>query len=122
VRIQFVLLRLSVFATYLGLLVGCASGGIRDPAGNATVDVETTIISGNARLTCGVPCSGSWGADRAYARRLYDQGLWRDLALAVAAVGFEVDQTYYYLGRAMEELGYPDAARTYFKLAEVTHL
>jgi hypothetical protein len=98
-------------------LFGCASGGIQSPSGEPISDVLTKLESGEVRLSCGVACSGAWGRSaRRRAKALYDNGLWKDLAIEVARVGFKADQTYYYLGRAAEELGYTNAARTYYKL------
>lgn len=96
---------------------GCASGGLGVPETALRRNVMDTMQSGEARLACGLSCSGTWGAARAKAKFLYENNLWEDLALQVASVGFEIDQTYFYLGRAAEELNYISAAQTYYKLA-----
>lgn len=98
-------------------IYGCASSGLSVPEGVPPQNIMETIQSGDARLTCGVSCSGTWGATRKKAKSLYENNLWKDLALEVAKVGFEIDQTYFYLGRAVEELDYFSAAQTYYKLA-----
>lgn len=43
-----------------------------------------------------------------------------DLAREVASIGYENDQQYFYLGAAASGLGYRNAARTYFSLANST--
>jgi hypothetical protein len=111
-------LRRTVFAVVAASsLYGCASSGIQTPTGEQVTYVLEVFERGEARLTCGVACSGAWGSARREEKMLYDQGLWNDLAIKVAKVGFKADQTYFYLGRAAEGLGYANAARTYYKLA-----
>lgn len=108
--------RLAFVAVATSLLYGCASSGIQTPAGEQVTNVIAAFERGEARLTCEVSCSGAWGATRKEAKMLHDQGLWSDLAIEVAKVGFKADQTYFYLGRAAEGLGHTEAARTYYKL------
>ena len=98
-------------------LGACASGGSRTLSGLEVADVLTTFKSGELRLECDTACSGAWGAARRKAKSLYDNHLWTDLVHEVARVGHRVDQTYFYLGRSAEGLGYNEAASTYFSLA-----
>ncbi|MCB1930732.1 MAG: hypothetical protein KDH17_22235 [Rhodocyclaceae bacterium] len=98
-------------------LGACASGGSRTVSGSDVVDVITTFKSGELRLECDTACSGAWGAARRRAKSLYDAALWTDLVHEVAKVGFRIDQTYFYLGRSAEGLGYNEAASTYYSLA-----
>jgi len=98
-------------------LGACASGGSRTLSGLVVADVLTTFKSGELRLECDTACSGAWGAARRKAKSLYDNQLWTDLVHEVAKVGHRVDQTYFYLGRSAEGLGYNEAASTYFGLA-----
>lgn len=98
------------------IIYGCASSGIQTPSGEQATNVIAAFERGEARLNCGVSCSGAWGSTRRQAKALYKQGLWKDLAIEVARVGFKADQTYFYLGRAAEELGLTEAALTYYKL------
>jgi hypothetical protein len=99
------------------LLQGCATSGALTPTGAPLQDVSTALASGQVRLTCGVSCSGSWGATRRKAKALHDNQLWTDLAIEVGRVGFESDLTYFYLARAAEGLGHTDAAVTYYRLS-----
>jgi hypothetical protein len=101
-----------------GLLVACASGGI---AVNAP-DFQNKFASGNIRLTCKLECSGTVGFARQKMKNLYNNKLWMDLAKEVSSIGFENDQQYFYLGAAAAGLGYRNAARTYFSLANATTL
>ncbi len=100
------------------LLASCASGGI---AVNAP-DFQNQFASGNVRLTCKLECSGSVGFARQKMRNLYNNKLWMDLAKEVASIGYDNDQQYFYLGAAASGLGYRNAARTYFSLANSTTL
>jgi hypothetical protein len=45
-------------------------------------------------------------------------GRWQDLALSVMRIGYGDDLSYYYLGRAAENLGYLQAAQRYYRIAE----
>lgn len=108
--------RSAFIAICVFMIYGCASSGIQTPTGEQATNVTTAFERGEARLNCGVTCAVAWGSSRRDARELYDQGLWKDLAIQVAKVGFKSDQTYFYLGRAAEGLGLVDAALTYYKL------
>lgn len=106
-----------VFIVSCGFMTfGCSHSGIQTSSGEQATNVIAVFERGEARLNCDVSCSGAWGSARNRAKILYEQGLWRDLAIEVSRVGFKADQTYFYLGRAAEELGHADAARTYYKL------
>ena len=113
---NFKLVISTLFCT--SLLASCASSGI---AVNAP-DFQNNFASGNIRLTCQLSCSGSAGFARQKMRNLYNNKLWMDLAKEVASVGYENDQQYFYLGAAASGLGYRNAARTYFSLANSTAL
>lgn len=112
--------RLLLFSIALVLILsifGCISGGIQSSTGEPVTDLFETFLSGEARLACQYACSGKWGSMRKKWKSLYDNGLWKDLAVGVAKVGHESDLSYFYLGRAAEGLGQIDSARTYYKLA-----
>jgi hypothetical protein len=107
-----------VFAVAISSSVcGCASSGIKTTTGELAPEVLPAFESGEARLTCGAACSGTWGATRRRAKSLHEAALWKDLAIEVSKVGFDEDLTYFYLGRAAEGLRRVDAARTYYRLA-----
>jgi hypothetical protein len=109
-----------LFTTCICLLSGCATRGIQNPTGTEVIDVMPVFLNGDARLNCYTSCSGSWGASRKTAKGLYEQKLWKDLAIEVARVGHRSDQTYFYFGQAAEGLGNIDAARIYYKLGLVS--
>ena len=96
---------------------GCATDGPRDPTGLPVTNVLAALESGEIRLTCGGSCAGSYGACRKLLRARYDRQQWKDLALEVARIGYRINQSYFYLGRAAEGLGHVEAARTYYELA-----
>jgi len=48
-------------------------------------------------------------------RGLYDTRAWRQLAVDVMRIGSGSDLSWFYLGRAAEELGHPEAALTYYR-------
>jgi hypothetical protein len=51
---------------------------------------------------------------------LFNNKLWMDLAKEAAGVGYDSDQQYFYLGASAAALGYRNAARTYFTLANAS--
>jgi hypothetical protein len=113
-NISIKLLLASVSAVII--LGACATGGI---AVNAP-DFQNKFASGNIRLTCKLECAGTVGAARQKMKGLYNNRLWQDLAKEVARVGFDSDQQYFYLGASAAGLGYRNAARTYFALANAS--
>ena len=104
-------------AIAISSLYGCASGGVETPAGDKAIDTFAVFESGNARLSCEFSCSYTWGAARRHARVLYNFGSWADLAAEVLRVGYNTDQTYFYLGRSAEGLGKSEVSKIYYKLA-----
>jgi len=112
-------------AIFVGLFTGLSffacstapsSGVALDPSG-ARYELTESFKNGFARLECQTSCAGSWGAQRQELKGLHDAGLWTDLATKVLKVGFRSDQTYYYLGKAAEGLGYTTAAEIYYRLS-----
>lgn len=101
-------------------LTGCSHGGVQDETGHPVQDVYAAFTKGEVRLRCNTSCSGAWGAESRNWSALYKNALWRDLALRVSEVNFQGDLHYYYLGRAAESLGYPQAASTYYRLSRAT--
>lgn len=103
-------------------LLGCATGGIQAPSGKPVTDTMAVFQRGGARMTCELSCSYASGAASRDIHRLYEQGLWIDLVNEVARVGYKNDLSYFFLGRAAEELGYAKAAKIYYKLALATNM
>ena len=108
-------LQLLLISAVLGL-TACASGGI---ATNAP-DFQNKFASGNLRLTCGLACVGTMVSARQKEAGLFNNKLWMDLAKEAAGVGYDSDQQYFYLGASAAALGYRNAARTYFTLANAS--
>lgn len=73
--------------------------------------------NGLSRLTCGVFCAASWGANRDQLKKHLENEEWIELSARILKVGFQTDMAYYYLGRASEGMGDLPAAVTYYKLA-----
>jgi hypothetical protein len=111
-----ILLSASALVAFL-TLTGCSHGGVQDDHGRPVSDVFGAFTQGEVRLRCNTSCAGAWGAERKNWAALYRNQLWKDLAVSVSEVNFQGDVQYYYLGRAAEELGYPKAASTYYRLS-----
>lgn len=112
--------RLVVLLLSMQGLIGCSSSGVRPVNGEPVTSVFDTFQRGDARLTCQSSCAFAWGLARPDSKELYDKQLWRDLVYRVAEVGFKSDQTYFYLGRAAEELGFYSAASVYYNLGRLS--
>ncbi|WP_271410043.1 hypothetical protein [Pseudomonas sp. Q1-7] len=102
------------------ILLGCTSGGVKDDSGQDVRDVYGTFSRGEVRMRCGIGCAFSWGANRRDVEGLYQNQLWRDLAVKVSTINIELDISYFYLGRAAEGVGLNDAAVTYYRLSKAT--
>lgn len=76
------------------------------------------FAAGQVRLECATSCSMTFGAARRQLKRWHDAQIWTDLAARVVEIGYDNDLAYFYLGKAADGLGYPDAAVTYFRLAQ----
>jgi hypothetical protein len=76
------------------------------------------LQAGQPMLDCRNDCLFAWGQNRQQAAALDATGRWQDLALLVMQIGYMNDLTYYYLGRAAENLGYLQAAQRYYRIAE----
>ena len=105
--------------TSLSIIIfgGCASSGSYSSNGSKSIDQNSDFIAGKIRLQCGSSCAGSWGANRATAKRLYLLENWDLLAEKVMEIGFNVDQTYYYHARSAEGKNHTEAAIKYYELA-----
>lgn len=82
--------------------------------------ITAGLDNGRLRLTCELACSGSWRAARKVLRGLHEQGLWSELALEVVRIGHNTDLGYFYLGRAAEGRGRPQAAAVFYRFALAT--
>jgi hypothetical protein len=75
--------------------------------------------AGQAMLNCSMEeCGLGWIHDLPNAAALEATGRWEELALSVMRIGYGDDLSYYYLGRAAENLGYLQAAQRYYRMAE----
>lgn len=74
--------------------------------------ISATFYTGDLKLSYSMFGKGASGG--AALRKMYDAGQWTELVKGVIEKKFVVDTYYFYLGRAAEELGYPDAALKYY--------
>ncbi len=108
----------SLVAVFIAVLVsGCAAVGVSNPRGEDIIDIQDAFKKGDVRFQCGLSCAGRYGANRSDMKRMHDNGLWKDLFAKVTAIGFEIDQAYYYIGRVAEAEGNKEAAAEYYKQA-----
>lgn len=73
------------------------------------------FAKGEAVLGCEGACAVGFALKHGDWKKLFDQGLWRQLVQRVVAAGYHFDVTYFYLGRAAETLGHAEAARRYYQ-------
>ena len=88
--------------------------------GQKTIDPEADFLAGQIRLDCELSCSGAWGTNKQRVYEIFSAERWTLLADEVMRIGFANDLTYFYLGRAAEGLGKPEAAKNYYALGRVT--
>lgn len=73
------------------------------------------FVAGKTNLDCNNPlCAGNHGFNRNSLLESYTHQNWSDLALKVIMTNYNVDQNYYYLGRAAEGIGEMGAAKVYY--------
>jgi hypothetical protein len=84
-------------------------GGPVDPS-----IMKARFANGDAIMSCGLGCSFSYGSHRQDLRGDYDNGNWDGLADRLLTIGYDIDQSWYYLGSAAEGLGYDEAAQHYY--------
>src|SRR5471030_285718 len=77
--------------------------------------IKNEFYTGEIRLTKSFFDSSAFGRDEL--RDLYKNGKWEELVKTVLSKHAAWDTYYFYLGRAAEELGYKEAAITYYGLA-----
>ena len=98
------------------LLVGCGQ-----KVAVVTPEIEAQMLSdlraGRANLDCWFACAATWGGDLSELNVRYTTEDWTHLATLVMQIGFQEDLAYFYLGRAAEGLGAPEAAVRYYRIA-----
>lgn len=93
------------------LLAGCAG----QTASIAPEQALATLKTGQAQLSCREPCLAAWQAAQPQAAELAAGRRWGELAGLVLGIGYQDDLTLYYLGNAAEGIGFPAAARSYYR-------
>ena len=104
----------------IGVLTVAAMTGCTMKNANVPPDeLMRQFQAGQPMLDCSMEeCGLGWMQNRQKAELLEATGRWQELALFVMQIGFMDDLTYYYLGRAAQELGYLQAAQRYYRIAE----
>lgn len=101
------------------LLLAALASGCSPRTAEITPQFRTQTLSnlreGSIVLDCKASCSWSWVNERQGLRALDAAGEWQQLAVKVAQIGYQKDLAYYYLGRSAEGLGYPAAARRFYR-------
>lgn len=102
----------------LALLVGSvyAQNTQFNNSSRLTEEQIKSLETGNARLTCGLPCAFSYGWANRKLKLLHDTENWDELIYEVVNIGHEKNIAYYYLGRSYEAKGNLDAAEKYYRL------
>jgi len=100
----------------VSLCVACADVNPRSTLADAsTLEV---FARGQASLPCSdASCSFNRGLDDQHFQHLYTTSQWRELALEVLRVGVGDNATWFFLGRAADGLGFPDAAQRYYEMS-----
>lgn len=106
----------AVAASLLLATVLCGCVNQRIDTSNADVFYDR-FVNGTLRLSDGFGRVGNniWFADRMYEAAAKQD--WAELSKIVIQSDAGDDIGYYYLGRAAEGLGHPDAAREYYRLS-----
>ncbi|MDR3414309.1 MAG: retropepsin-like aspartic protease [Formivibrio sp.] len=76
--------------------------------------LQLSFKGGDADLTCGLSCASKYGSMRPSLKEDYNSQNWSDLSVRILEVGFNNNQSWFYLASAAEGLGYIDAARIYY--------
>ncbi len=108
----FFFLSLGIFT-----LIGCAAGPKNSFGVSVEKDVMGAFEKGEIRLTCGLSCAYLSGYRKSKIERQFKAGAWRNVIYEISEVGFESDLNYFLLARSAEELGFKEAAKTYYDLA-----
>lgn len=107
-----------VLAMALAILLqpGCASRNFEITAQNREAVIDD-FATGRIELTCQIPCIWADTQQRERMAELYKIGRWEALVRLVIETGWDIDRNHYFLGRAAEQLGAPEAAMAYYRRA-----
>jgi len=113
--------RYTGWALLLSAFIGCSHVPSQRSADSASAESLDEFNNGTLRLLCETTCVIRWNANSRHLKALHDSKVWLDLAKEVSRIDYPTDLSYYYLGRAAEGLGRPEAAAIYYRLA-MSHL
>ncbi len=97
------------------LLTGCGTLGVVKPEQDR--DMLAKLADGSVILDCGIACSGVYIFNQNELWQRYEMHDWHGLGIAAMRSGWRQDINYFFLGRAAEGLGYPEAADRYYRMA-----
>jgi hypothetical protein len=104
----------SISAALSATLIACTMQNANVPPAQLMSELQ----AGQPVLDCRNDCLFAWNDHRQQAAAMDATGRWQELALLVMQIGYMNDLSYYYLGRAAENLGYLQAAEKYYRIAE----
>ncbi|HVC52849.1 MAG TPA: hypothetical protein VND87_12590 [Stellaceae bacterium] len=102
-----------VLAAGVGAILAACSTPPAAPI--STGQTVALIPTGAPVLRCREACLQPWRTAQPEAADLLRRGRWRDLAALLVRVGYQDDLSLYYLARAAQGMGYPDAAAKYYR-------
>ena len=92
----------SIGAAVSAMLIACTMQNANVPPAQLMSELQ----AGQPILDCRNDCLFAWNDNRQRAAALDATDRWQELALLVMQIGYMNDLSYYYLGRAAENLGY----------------
>jgi clan AA aspartic protease (TIGR02281 family) len=113
--------RLTLLVALAASLGGCVEQNQQlSSAATSAPDPWTAFQDGQIEMTCTLNCSTSYSAERPELKAAYEDHDWRNLADRVLEIGYDNDQSWFYLASAANGLGYLLAAEVYFESALFT--
>jgi hypothetical protein len=98
-------------------VAGCGVHRIENITPAVQMNMMQDFANGRAVLDCDAACSWPWIRAEQELVTLYQSQQWERLAFRVMEIGSQRDIGYFYLGRAAEEMGYPEAALRYYRIS-----
>jgi hypothetical protein len=107
---------LALLAGGVSLTTGCA---VQHPLPDATAReaLFDRFAAGEVELQCRFDCSYTYEENASYIAQLYNNKMWRELAVLISHIGYRQNLTWYMLGVSADGLGYRDAAARYYEKA-----
>jgi hypothetical protein len=77
-------------------------------------DKYSEFTKGEVFFDCEISCSVEYAWKSSHLKFLYESQAWNKLSEEILHIGMLEDESYFYLGKAAEGLGYIDAAKSYY--------